>query len=117
MDRLEKIRSQLVVGFVDRQVELIEAVDKKIGQNLWKLVKNLNSPCVCRRESISRAVVAMNLEFLRSVHALEGTEALQRNFGRAGDELKELGSFGLVEAAQRSPEPLNLLKKDFFLEI
>jgi hypothetical protein len=61
-----------------------------------------------RRQSIGRAIVAVNLEFLRSVHAFQGAEALQGNFRCAGDELKELGTFGLVEAAKGAPEPLNL---------
>lgn len=52
----------------------------------------------------------MNLEFLCAIHALESGKALQRNFRCAGDELEELGTFGLVETAQCTPEPLNLFE-------
>lgn len=71
MDCLEKIRSELVVGFVDGQVELIEAVERENNENigLRRFKKLTNSPCVCRRQSIGGAIVAVNLEFLSSVHA------------------------------------------------
>ncbi len=37
-------------------------------------------------------------------------EAVQRHLGRAGDELEELCTLFLVERANRSPEPLDLLR-------
>ena len=36
-------------------------------------------------------------------------ETLEGHFGRARDELEELGSLGAIEAFQCSPEPLEML--------
>lgn len=77
-----------------------------MGGNLW-----LNLPSVCRGQSISGTVIAVNLELLDAVHALECGEALQRHFRRAGHKLQELGPVSLVEGAKRSPEPLDLYRR------
>lgn len=61
-----------------------------------------------RWQAVGGAVVAVDLELLDAVHALQSGEALQRNLGRTGDKLQELGSVGLVEGAQGPPEPLDL---------
>lgn len=109
VDRLEEVRSHLVVRFVNRQVELIKTKMEEFEMKLEPRKRcKVNSPCMCWRQAVGRAIVAVNLELLSTVHALERSEALERNFRCAGDELKELGTFGLIEAAQRSPEPLNL---------
>ena len=50
----------------------------------------------------------MDLEFLEAIHSLKRREALQRDLGRARDELEELGAVGLVKGSQRPPEPLDL---------
>ena len=65
-------------------------------------------PCMSAGQAVGGAVVAVDLELLRAVHALQLAEALQRHLGRAGDELQELGLAVLVERAQCAPEPLDL---------
>lgn len=65
-------------------------------------------PGVSGWQAVGGAIVAVDLELLDAVHALQSSEALQRNLRRAGDKLQELGSVGLVERAQGPPEPLDL---------
>ncbi len=89
MNGLEQVSPQLVVRLVGRQIKLIEAR-------------------VSRRQTVSRAIVTMNLEFLRPVHALECGEALQRHLRASRDELHELGLVSLIERPQSAPEPDNL---------
>ena len=50
----------------------------------------------------------MNLKLLYTVHALQGSKALQRHLGGPRHKLKESSSVCLVKGAQGSPEPLNL---------
>lgn len=59
-------------------------------------------------QAVGGAIVAVDLELLDAVHALQSGEALQRNLRRAGDKLQEFGSVGLVKGAQGPPEPLDL---------
>lgn len=61
-----------------------------------------------RWQAVGGAIVAVDLELLDAVHALQSSEALQRNLRRAGDKLQEFGPVGLVERAQGPPEPLDL---------
>ena len=53
----------------------------------------------------------MNLELLRSVHALEVGKSLKRNLRSSSYELYEARSVGLVEGPQGAPEPLDLLSR------
>lgn len=50
----------------------------------------------------------MNLKLLNSIHAFEGSKALQGYLGSTRDKLEELGTVSLVKRTQCSPEPLNL---------
>ncbi len=68
----------------------------------------MNRPGVSRRQAVSGPIVAVDLELLDAVHALERGKALQRHLRRARYELQELGPVRLVERAQRPPEPLDL---------
>lgn len=56
------------------------------------------------------AIVAVDVEPVDAVHALQLLEAVQRHLGRPRDELEELGPLFLVERAQGAPEPLDLLR-------
>lgn len=67
-------------------------------------------PGVGRWQPVSRSIIPVDLELLHPIHALECTEALQRNLRRSSDKLQELGTVGLVKGTQCSPEPLNLVK-------
>lgn len=63
---------------------------------------------MCTGQPLGGAVVAVDLELLDAVHALEVREALQRHLGRARHELQERRSVSLVKRPQRAPEPLDL---------
>ena len=54
------------------------------------------------------AIVAVDVEPVDAVHALEGLEAIERHLARACDKLQQLGKFLLVERAESAPEPLYL---------
>lgn len=56
------------------------------------------------------AIVAVDVEAIDTIHALQFLEPVQRHLGRARDELQKLGPLFLVERAHRAPEPLNLLR-------
>lgn len=59
-------------------------------------------------QTILAAVVAMNVEFGEAIHALKLLEAVQRNLASTGNKLEKLGLLFLVEAANGTPEPLDL---------
>ena len=60
------------------------------------------------RQSVSGAVISVDLELLHSVHPLQCSKALQRDLGRASHKLEEPGPVCLVKRAQSSPKPLDL---------
>ena len=59
-------------------------------------------------QPVGGPVVAVDLELLGAVHALQFGETLQRHPRRARHELDELGAVLVREGAQRQPEPLDL---------
>ena len=59
-------------------------------------------------QSVRGPVVSVDLELLHPVHALEGGETLEGDFGGARDELQEVRPFGLGEGPEGPPEPLDL---------
>lgn len=79
---------------------------------LYKLSPQDLLPCMCHWQSVSGSVVSVNLEFLVSIHPLQISKALQRNFGRSGHKLQELGSVFLIKGTQGTPEPLYLKNQE-----
>lgn len=65
-------------------------------------------PGMSRWQAVSGAIVTVDLELLDAVHPLQSSKALERNLGRAGDKLQELGPVRLVKGPQGPPEPLDL---------
>jgi hypothetical protein len=63
---------------------------------------------VTTRQTILAAEITMNVEFGKAIHTLKLLEAIEWNLGSTGDELQKLGLFFLVEAANSTPEPLDL---------
>jgi hypothetical protein len=63
---------------------------------------------VTARQTILAAIVTVNVELGKAVHTLKLLEAVEWDLGSAGDELQKLGLFFLVEAADSTPEPLDL---------
>ena len=61
-----------------------------------------------RRKAVRGPIVAVNLEFLDAVHALQRGKTLQRYLRRSSDELQKFGPVGLIKRSQRPPKPLNL---------
>jgi hypothetical protein len=77
--------------------------------NLIKETKKLTiEASVTTRQTILAAEITMNVELGKAIHALKLLEAVEWNLGSAGDELQKLGLFFLVEAANSTPEPLDL---------
>ena len=60
------------------------------------------------RQTILAAIITVNVELGKAIHALKLLEAIERNLGSSSDELQELGFLFLVEAADSAPEPLDL---------
>lgn len=77
---------------------------------LFKLVNCL--PSMSRWQTVSGAIVTVDLELLDAVHALQSSKTLEWNLGCAGDKLEELCPVGLIKRTQSSPEPLDLKEKD-----
>ena len=50
----------------------------------------------------------MDVELGKAIHALKLLEAVEWDLGSTGDELQKLGLLFLVEAADCTPEPLDL---------
>jgi hypothetical protein len=63
---------------------------------------------VTARQTILAAIITVNVELGKAVHTLKLFEAVEWDLGGSGDELQELGLFFLVEAADSTPEPLDL---------
>ena len=61
-----------------------------------------------RWQAVSGAIVTVDLELLDAVHALQSSETLKGNLGRASDKLQEVGPLSLIERSQCTPEPLDL---------
>lgn len=59
-------------------------------------------------QAVLVAIVTMDVEATEAVHAFKLTEAVQRHFACARNELQELRSLFLVEGANGTPEPLDL---------
>ena len=53
-------------------------------------------------------VALVDLELLQPTHPLQGLEALDRHFRRAGDEHDEVGLLLSVEGVKHFPEPDDL---------
>lgn len=53
----------------------------------------------------------MDIKLAHSIHALQLLEAIERHLGRSSDKLQQLGTLLLVEAADGTPEPLNLRRR------
>lgn len=54
------------------------------------------------------AIVTMNVESTKAIHALKLLESVERDFAGAGDKLEQLSSLFLVKGANSTPEPLDL---------
>ncbi len=57
------------------------------------------------------ARIAVNVEAVDTIHALQLLKPVQRHLGRARNKLEELGPLLLVEGAHSPPEPLDLLRR------
>jgi hypothetical protein len=60
------------------------------------------------RQTVLAAIITMNVELGKAIHTLKLLEAVEWNLRSSGDELQKLGLFFLVEAADCTPEPLDL---------
>jgi hypothetical protein len=83
---------EILIAVILRQIKLIEAG-------------------VTARQTILVAVVAVNVESTKAVHALQLFEAIEWHLRCASDKLEKLCSLFLVERANSAPEPLNLRRR------
>jgi hypothetical protein len=73
---------------------------------LWQI--KLVEASVTARQTILVTIIAMNVEFGKAIHAFKLLETIEGYFTGSSDELKKLGLFFLVKAADGAPEPLDL---------
>ena len=59
-------------------------------------------------QSILVAIVPVNVESADAVHSLKFLEAVEWDFARAGDKLKQLRPLFFVKGSECAPEPLDL---------
>lgn len=63
-----------MLNLVNIQIEMFQIVAKQL-------------PGMCARQTIRGTIIAMYLELLYAIHALQGAEALQRYLRGASDKL------------------------------
>jgi hypothetical protein len=100
--------SQLLISLVLRKIEFCDYQLAFVAASSKQNPKLTIEASVTTRQTILAAEITMNVEFGKAVHTLKLLKAVEWNLGSAGDELQKLGLFFLVEAANSTPEPLDL---------
>ena len=103
------LMSQLLISLVLRKIKLCtSSISFYSFHHSGKGQKLTVEASMTARQTILAAIITMDVELGKAIHALKLLEAIKRHLGCASDELQKLGFFFLVEAADCAPKPLNL---------